>query len=170
MIAQEIGDIANLHLNRLGTGDIACANFSDFGALLTWHKGFDAKFPTFRIWRSKISAKETQTIIHTRIKNDDQALKTVIEMKTISHDQDLFWREEGFRPQHEIAAQRMVSRIEEKLLPAAFQSGFKSMGWLNDYSKAYRPSSWVHGTHTALRWALIGYIAHLRRRRSSLGS
>lgn len=42
--------------------------------------------------------KKTLAPKHTQFRNEDQALKTFIEMKDISAYQDNFWSEEGFRP------------------------------------------------------------------------
>lgn len=48
-LLQEIGDVAHLFINRLATGDIACAQFADFGAIIKWHTTFDTRYPEFNL-------------------------------------------------------------------------------------------------------------------------
>lgn len=136
-LLEEIGDIANLYINRLATGDIACAQFGDFGAIIKWHQQFDAKYLKFKLWRSKINAKKTLQIIYTRIVNQDQAMKIIIDMKNISADQDNFWSEEGFRPQCEVSSQGATDKIDQRFLPVAFQTEFsRPRDWLSGFSKS----------------------------------
>lgn len=89
-LLEEIGDVANLYITRLATGDIACTQFGDYGAVIKWHKKFSAKYPNFSLWRSKINAKKTLALMHTQFRNEDRALKMSIEMKNIAAYQDNF--------------------------------------------------------------------------------
>lgn len=129
-LLEEIGDIAHLYMNRLATGDIACNLFSDRATLIEWHKRFDEKHRSFNLWLPKMNCRKTLALIQTQIRNEDQALKAVIEIKEIAADQDSFWYEEGFRSQAEISSQRAISKANEKLLPIAFETGFRRSEWL----------------------------------------
>ena len=135
-ILEELGDIARLFINRLATGDIACKLFSDFGTLIKWHKDFDEKYSTFHLWKQKIGSCKTLALIYSQIKYEDQAMKTVKEMETISVSQDTFWQAEGFRTQSEVASQSMSNKIDDNLLPLAFQADHKELDWLLHDSKS----------------------------------
>ena len=144
-VLEEIGDIAILFINRLATGDIACSLLSDYGSLVKWHKDFDAKYPTFNLWGPKINACKTLALIHTKIRNQDRALKTAVKMKEVSSDQDLFWQAKSFRTQVEISAQATAHQVNENLLPVAFQNRSGQLDWLLHDSKSlpfYYPGTW----------------------------
>ena len=135
-ILEELGDIARLFINRCATGDIACTLFSDFGSLIKWHKDFDERYPTFHLWRQKISLSKTLARIYSQIKYEDRAMETVKKMETISASQDIFWQAEGFRTQSEVASQSMSNKIDDNLLPLAFQGDYKELDWLLHDSKS----------------------------------
>ena len=121
-LLEKIGDIAQLYINRHATGDIVCMQSGDYGSLVKWHETFDNKFLAFNLWRQKISARKRLTLLYTHIHDEEQALRNVIEMKEITNDQDVFWGEEGFKLQSEIASINSSSRDDKKPMPIAFQN------------------------------------------------
>ena len=129
---EELGDIARLYINRLATGDIACTLFGDNGTLIKWHHDFNERYPTFNLWKQRISANKTLVLIYVQIRNEDQALKTVLEMKEIYASQDRFWQAEGFRTQSEVSSQSGTQTSNESLLPVAFQRQDIQLNWLHD--------------------------------------
>ena len=144
-VLEEIGDTVMLFINRLATGDIACSLLSDYGSLIKWHKDFDAKYPTFNLWSPKINACKTLALIHTKIRNEDRALKTAVRMKEISSDQDMFWQAKGFRTQAEITAQDTADQVNENLLPVTFQNRWGQLDWMLHDSKSLPfcyPGTW----------------------------
>ncbi|KAL8826724.1 MAG: hypothetical protein Q9191_003620 [Dirinaria sp. TL-2023a] len=126
-VLEELGDIHRLYINRLAAGDIACTLFDDNGTLIKWHEDFSNKYPTFNLWRQRISACKTLVLIHALIKNEDQALKTVLEIKEISANQDKFWQTEGFKTQSELSSQN--KSMNEDILPVAFQHDYRELDW-----------------------------------------
>ena len=144
-LLEEIGDIAHLFINRLATGDIACTLFSDYASVITWHRKFDAKHPPFDLWRSKFNSERALAIIHFRIKNYKQAFEAMMKMQKIAADQDNFWHEEGFKSQAEVSSRELLGEADLKLLPIAFQTGFKQLEWLDHETKSFPghfSSSW----------------------------
>ena len=128
-VLEELGDIARLYINRLATGDIACTLFGDYGSLINWHHDFNEKYSTFNLWRQRISASKTLVLIYVQIRNADQFLRIVKEIKEIHGSQDKFWQAEGFRPQSEISSHNRANSVNENLLPVAFQPGPVQSGW-----------------------------------------
>ena len=140
---EELGDITRLYINRRATGDIACTLFGDFGTLIEWYEEFDKKYPTFDLWRQKISMKKTLVLMYQQIRNEYQALRTIKEIKEISASQDIFWQAEGFRPQFQVSSQSAVTKTNENLLPVAFQADFKGLDWLLHDSTSLPAQSWM---------------------------
>lgn len=128
-LLEKIGDIAQLYIDRHATGDIVCMQSGDYGSLIKWHETFDNKFLTFNLWRQKISAKKRLTLVYTHITDEEQAMRTVNEMKEITNDQDVFWSEEGFKLQSEIASINLSSRDDKKPMPIAFQNDAQKLDW-----------------------------------------
>lgn len=129
-ILEELGDIAYLLIFRLATGDIACAEKEDFGAILKWHEDFEMKHPSSHLWRQKIAVRKTNLLIYKRLEDEDNVDRTKSEMRYIAADQDDFWSDDVLRKQADIKVSSKTRDPDMTSTPAAFQNGDPEMEWL----------------------------------------
>ena len=129
-IMEELGDIAYLLIFRLATGDIACAEKEDFGAILKWHEDFEMKHPSTHLWRQKKAVRKTNLIIYKRLNDEDNVNRTNREMRYIAADQDNFWSYDVFRKQADIKSSSKNRDPDMTSTPAAFQNGDPEIEWL----------------------------------------
>lgn len=134
-IMEELGDIAYLLIFRLATGDIACAEKEDFGAILKWHEDFEMKYPTTHLWRQKRAVRKTNLIIYKRLNDKDNVDRTNDEMRYIAADQDNFWSDDVFRKQADIKLSTRKRDSDKTFTPAAFQNGDPELEWLGIWWK-----------------------------------
>ncbi len=130
---EELGDIAYLLIFRLATGDIACADKGDFGAILKWHEDFEMKHPSPHLWRQKIAVRKTNLLIYKRLKDEDNVDRTNYEMRYIAADQDDFWSDDVFRKQADIKVSSKNQDPDMTSTPAAFQNRDPEMEWLGKW-------------------------------------
>lgn len=110
-INENLGDVMKVYNARQATGDIAASLFDDYGAILTWHKQFDAKYSAFNLWKPKLSSRKAKLIFHNGLKDEETILQTMLETKEIKASQDEFWSEEGFKSSDQIAQVKGVKKI-----------------------------------------------------------
>lgn len=110
-INENLGDVMKVYIARQATGDIAASLFDDYGAILTWHKHFDAKYSAFNLWIPKMRSRKSKLIFHYGLKDEETILQTMLEMKEIKASQDEFWSEEGFKSSDQIAQVKGVKKI-----------------------------------------------------------
>ena len=134
-IVEQLGDIAYLLIFRLATGDIACAEKEDFGAILKWHEDFEMKHPSTHLWRQKIAVRKTNLIIYERLHDGDNVDRTNREIRYIAADQDDFWTDDVLRKQADIKLSSDNRDPDMTSTPAAFQNRDPEMAWLGKWWK-----------------------------------
>lgn len=134
-INENLGDVLKLYIARQATGDIAATLFDDYGAILRWHKHFDAKYSAYNLWQHKLSSRRTKLLIHSGLKDDETILQTILEIKEIKENQDEFWSEEGFKSADQIAQAKRVEKNDNSGLQPAFRIDNRKIEWLTGFSK-----------------------------------
>lgn len=134
-INEDLGDVLKLYIARQATGDIAAALFDDYGAILKWHRDFDAKYPAYNLWKYKLSSRRTKMILHSWLDDDDTILRTISEIKEIKENQDEFWGEEGFKSADQIAQAKRVEKHDNSGLQSAYHLDNRQIEWLTGFSK-----------------------------------
>ena len=124
---EELSDIPYLWIFRLATGDIACTEEEDFGAILKWHEDFEMKYPSNHLWPRKKAVRKTNLIIYKRLKDEENFDRT---NRYIVADQDSFWSYAVFRKQADIKLSSRNRDPDMTSTPAAFQNGDHEMEWL----------------------------------------
>lgn len=134
-INENLGDVLKVSIARQATGDIAALLFDDFGAVLNWHKHFDAKYSDFNLWKHKRTSRKTKLLIHTGLKDEETILRTMLELKNIKENQDEFWSEEGFKSSDQIAQAKQVPGNDNPGLKSSFHYDYDQIDWLLRFSK-----------------------------------
>lgn len=147
---ENLGEVLTLYTARQVTGDIAAARFDDYGAILAWHRRFDAKYPAYNLWSPRLSSRRIKLLIHSGLGDDDAILQTILEIKEIVEDQDEFWSEEGFKIADQIAqAKQVEDKDDSGLQSTGSYTGNPHMEWLTGFSKevpAFFPGSQAYRT------------------------
>ena len=157
-ISEELGDIAFLSIFRLATGNVACTIEENFGAILKWQEDLEMKHPSFHLWRQKIIARRTISVIYQMLNDSDNVNRIISEMQYFAADQDDFWSEDGFRKQADIKVSSKNRKPDITSAPAAFQGDDSEMELRTEWSDILSDSRHIDGSSSIFEVKLCSWI------------